>query len=119
MSGRLYLDDCAYSKELLRLLTQAGHDVQVPADAGLTGAADPEHFRHARQEQRALVTKNPADFLALHRADPDHAGVLAIYQDNSPRDMSDADIVRALENVLRDSGIPLAGQFVNLNQWQY
>ena len=119
MSARLYLDDCAYSKQLLRLFAEAGYDVQVPADAGLTGAADAEHFLHARQEQRALVTKNPADFLALHRSDPNHSGILAIYQDNSPHDMSDADVVRALGNVLRDSGIPLAGQFVNLNQWQY
>ena len=41
-----------------------------------------------------LITKNPADFLALHQIDSMHAGIFAIYQDNDKtRDMRDADIV--------------------------
>lgn len=119
MSMRLYLDDCAYSLELRRLLLAAGFDVQIPADMGLTGEDDSRHFDHASQEQRALITKNPSDLLELHRANPNHFGVFAVHQDNDPRDMSYADIVQALQNVLRDDPQPVAGRFIVLNQWRY
>jgi hypothetical protein len=34
---KLYLDDDSASKLLAILLTQAGHDVQIPKDVGLAG----------------------------------------------------------------------------------
>jgi len=34
---RLYLDDDSAEALLIALLQQAGHDVQIPADAGMIG----------------------------------------------------------------------------------
>jgi hypothetical protein len=47
-----------------------------------------------------LLTKNPDDFVELHQQNPEHAGILLLYQDNNPdRDMSHADVVRAIVNL--------------------
>ena len=70
-----------------------------------------------------IITKNPADFKALHDLDQRHSGILAVYQDNDPsRDMSHADIVRAnrnLEEAAPQGGPPIPGQFHTLNDWRY
>ena len=36
----LYLDDDSVDATLIRLLQHAGHDVQIPADVGLSGDDD-------------------------------------------------------------------------------
>ncbi len=127
MALSLYLDDCAFSHALVRALRAAGHAVTVPADAGLTGTDDDEHFAHAAAAGLILVTKNPRDFLALHgayqAAGLAHAGILAIHQDNDPsRDMTVADTVRAVANVeaaYASSGLALASRFIELNHYRY
>lgn len=81
MSLALYLDDCAFSHELRRLLLKDGHDVETPADVHppLTGEDDTVHFAHAKAVGRAILTLNPRDFKALHDQGTDHPGFLAIY----------------------------------------
>jgi predicted nuclease of predicted toxin-antitoxin system len=119
LSLKIYLDDCAYAKDLVRLLQAAGHEVVTPAQAGTSRQADEVHFRYAAAQGLVLLTRNPRDFEQLHRANPQHPGVLAIYQDNNPdRDMSYADIVRALAN-LEKAGIELRDAFHILNAWRY
>ena len=121
MSLAIYLDDCAFSHTLRRLLLEAGHTVQIPADVepSLTGAADEVHFAHAQTTNQVILTLNPADFKQLHQQFPDHAGILAVYQDNDPtRDMSYADIVRAIANLER-TGLIIAGAFWILNGYQW
>jgi hypothetical protein len=117
----LYLDDCANSDLLAQLLTQAGHTVVRPADAGTAWEADDVHFRYAQGHGLVLITKNPKDFRALHNQDQNHPGIFAIYQDNDPRrDMSDADVVAASANI-EDAvpyGFQIAGEFHNLNAWR-
>jgi hypothetical protein len=89
----------------------------------LRGEDDDVHFRYAADNGLTLITKNPADFKALHDSDPLHFGILAIYQDNDPsRDMSNAEIVKAitnLETAVRNSASPIHGQFYRLNDWRY
>ncbi|MCC7104033.1 MAG: DUF5615 family PIN-like protein, partial [Chloroflexi bacterium] len=101
MSLRLYLDECAYNKRLRDLLRQNPfrHYVETAADANLLGRPDEEHLLYAHRNGLLLVTKNPADFEALHHRQPDHSGILAIYQDNRPGDLSALDIARAIENL--------------------
>jgi hypothetical protein len=41
---RLYLDDDSVSGLLIRLLNNAGHDVEIPADGGLSGQDDAMHL---------------------------------------------------------------------------
>ncbi len=74
---------------------------------------------YARQNNRILLTLNCQDFQALHRASPNHPGILAVYQEANPlKKMSFKAIVAAIAN-LEAANIPLANQFIPLNQWNY
>jgi predicted nuclease of predicted toxin-antitoxin system len=117
----LYLDDCAFSHELKRLLQEAGHHVTVPADAQppLSGADDAIHFAHARATARVILTLNLRDFKDLHDREPEHPGILAVYQDNDPtKDMSYRQVVQAVANLER-TGVAIAGGFWVLNAYRY
>jgi predicted nuclease of predicted toxin-antitoxin system len=118
LSLRLSLDECIYSKRLVVVLQEASHYVETPADSGLLGHDDPEHFQYARAQDLILITTNPKDFKDLHLSQPEHSGIIAIYQDNRPGDLSPGQIVQALHN-LETAGIPLAGAFHALNAWLY
>ena len=121
MSLKIYLDDCAFAHRLRQLLLEAGHDVQVPAevDPPLTGASDETHFAHAQTVGRIILTLNPKDFLVLQQKSPHSPGIFAVYQDNDPtRDMSYADIVRAIAN-LEKIGVPITGGFWSLNAYRW
>ena len=128
MPLRIYQDDCLNSKLLSRLLREAGHETAVPADVGMEGRDDPDHFAHAVENGLVLLTANPSDFEALHlerlARSGSHPGVLAVYQDNDQgRDMSAAQIVEAigrLEAFTSDpeNGYALAGNFHRLNDWR-
>jgi hypothetical protein len=121
----LYLDDCSNSDLLADLLRQAGHSVVRPTDKDvqLSGEDDEVHFAFAAANGLTILTKNPADFKALHDLDPRHSGILAVYQDNDPsRDMSNAEIVRAIRNLeaaVQQGGPPIHGGFHILNDWRY
>ena len=125
MALNLYLDDCSNSDLLADLLRQAGHRVARPTDegVGLDGEDDQVHFGFAAAHGLAIITKNPADFKALHELDQRHSGILAVYQDNDPsRDMSNADIVRAIRNLeeaAQQGGPPIQREFHTLNDWRY
>jgi hypothetical protein len=56
LSQKVYLDDCAYDKELVRSLEQAGHQVVTPAQARITGRTDDVHFRYAGAHGLVLLT---------------------------------------------------------------
>ncbi len=119
MALNLYLDDCADSTSLDRLLRQAGHTVVRPKDAGILGRPDDIHFAYALQHSLVILTKDPNDFLALHRQNPNHSGIFAGYQDNHlGRDMTPADIVAAVARIEAAVGYPIAGEFHNLNAWR-
>ena len=106
----LYLDDDMAAPLLARLLGNAGHDVMLPADVGLSGDDDAVHFRYAAINGRAMVTGNHDDY--------ENLGVLAVRKDNDPkRDLTYAGIVRALRNLLA-ANAPTADQCVVLNHWR-
>jgi predicted nuclease of predicted toxin-antitoxin system len=119
---RLYLDDDSAGTLLTRLLAQAGHEVQVPADVGLSGDDDPVHLAHAIQQNRVLLSHNHRDFRNLHNlvmiAQGHHPGILIVRRDNDPhRDLKPRGIVRALRNLLA-AGVSFPDQFHILNQWR-
>jgi hypothetical protein len=119
---RLYLDDDCASPLLAKLLRRAGHDVQVPAEIGLSGAPDPVHLTRAIGDGRACVTKNHDDFWLLHnlikQAQGHHPGIFVVRQDNDPtRDLCAKGIVSAIRK-LKAAGVPVEGEFVVLNQWR-
>jgi hypothetical protein len=51
----LYLDDDHSDGKLVKLLRQAGHDVQLPIDVSMSGKKDPEHLCHAIDANRVLA----------------------------------------------------------------
>lgn len=120
---RLYLDDDSADPNLIRLLRRDGHDVQIPADFGLSGHSDQVQFAHAIRERRAILTRNYRDFANLHdlvifASRGDHEGILVVRFDNNPRhNMSSGDIVRAVRN-LENAGVPVADSYHELNHWQ-
>jgi predicted nuclease of predicted toxin-antitoxin system len=119
LSQRIYLDDCAYAKELVRLLEAAGHQVTTPKQAGTSGKTDDVHFRYAAENNMMLLTKNPDDFFELHERNSLHSGILLLYQDNDPdRDMTHADVARAIAN-LEQAGTTFEGFCHVLNAWRY
>jgi len=102
----LYLDDDSAKASLVNLLKKTGHQVVIPADAGLSGVSDPRHLMHTVQNDWVLLTKNNDDFEDLHwllqAAGGKHAGLLVVRSDNDPsRDMKDRDIARAIAKSAR------------------
>ena len=105
MSLTIYLDDCSDHNRLIDSLTEVGHTVIAPRVAGTKGWDDSDHLEYAATHGYLLLTYNPADFLRLHRDWQEqgrkHSGIFIIYYDNNVRkDMSYADIVRAIAKLL-------------------
>ena len=118
----LYLDDDLADGLLVRLLKRAGHDVKIPADAGLTGSDDAIHLTYAIEQNRVCLTANHEDFLNLHvlimRAQGHHPGILVVRKDNDPkRDLTQRGIVQAIRN-LEAAATDLPDSFHMLNQWR-
>jgi predicted nuclease of predicted toxin-antitoxin system len=119
LSLKLFIDEDTQDKLLVRLLRNAGHDVITVNEAGLMGQTDPIILDFARANSRLLLTYNCDDFEELHKSNPIHSGILAVYRDaDSSKDMSFKTIVRALAN-LEANHIPLVNQFIPLNHWNY
>lgn len=115
----LYLDDCAYSKRLRRMLIEAGHQVTTPFDADIAGANDRMHFDHACRNELVIVTKDANDFESLHRQNKNHFGIFAICEEaDRSKNMSYDDTIRAINN-LASTELPLEGQFYVLNHWRW
>lgn len=119
---KLYLDDDSIAPALVLALRKAGHDVRTPAEAGLSGAPDPVHFRRAVREGRAILSRNYTDFEDLHHliidAGGGHPGVFIVRRDNPKRrNMSSHDIVRALRR-LEAASPPIADAYNELNPWR-
>jgi predicted nuclease of predicted toxin-antitoxin system len=118
----LYLDDDSVDAVLIRLLRQAGHDVQIPADVGTVGEDDSVHLAHAIRQDRLLLSHNHRDFRNLHnlvmQAQGHHPGILIVRKDNDPtRDLKPPGIVRAIRN-LEQAAVPLRDEYHILNQWR-
>ena len=119
MSLRLLLDEDSQAKRLVNVLGKAGHDVKTVNEVGLSGEIDDLVLEYARGENRILLTHNCDDFEELHKINRNHPGLLAIYRNsNRLKNMSFKEIVGAIAN-LEAANIPLANQFIPLNQWNY
>src|SRR5205085_3596693 len=107
---------------LVRLLRSAGHDVDIPADAAMLNRSDPAQLRFSIHEDRVCLTANYDDYEELHvlvlEAHGRHPGILVVRQDNDPaRDLTPKGIVAAIRK-LEASGVPIANEYVILNQWR-
>jgi len=103
----LYADENVPAR-LTEALRQLGHDVLTAHEDGRANQMinDPDVLARATQLGRAVVTNNRKDFHRLHRAGPNHAG-LVTYTDDPDRSAIAQRINAAI------SGLPsLAGQLV-------
>lgn len=116
---RLLLDECAGDRDLRNALIAAGHDVVRSVDVLGGGVDDPAVFAFAAHDERVIVTYNNADFLRLAQRDPTHPGIMLIYQDNKPTDMTTSDIVKAVSNAETVSPDGFAGITIVLNQYRW
>ena len=119
---RLYLDDDTVSRALVSQLRLAGHDVQIPADIGNQGEADPVHLTYAVQNNRVTITYDYADFEDLHDlvkvSGGAHPGLFIIRRDQDRRrHLSPAQVVRAIANLVA-AGVAIKSEFIVLNHWQ-
>lgn len=113
------MDEDSQDEHLVNLLRKAGHDVVTVNEVGLTGQNDLIILDYSKQTQRLLLTFNCDDFQALHQENPTHPGIIVVYHNfEFSKDMSFGDIIGAIAN-LEAAQIPLAGQFISLNQWNY
>ncbi len=119
---RLYLDDDICGDALVKALRKAGHDVRIPADAGLSGHSDALHLAFAIRESRILLSRNYKDYEDLDNlikvAVGSHPGILVIRRDNAEkRNMQPHDIVHAIRNLER-AEVQITNEYTILNVWQ-
>ncbi|MBN4001357.1 DUF5615 family PIN-like protein [Nostoc sp. LPT] len=119
MSLKLLIDEDSQAKRLVNFLRSAGHDVITVNEAGLMSKPDSVVLDYARHEERVLLTRNCDDFQTLHKVNPNHPGILAVYQHSDPsKSMSYLSVVKSIANI-EASDYSLANQFIPLNQWNY
>lgn len=81
MGFELFLDEDTSSRRLVRMSTEAGHDVVTVLEEGLQGSPDPNVLLRARELRRVLVTQNVGDFRELHEEDAEQPGILGIFHE--------------------------------------
>lgn len=95
-------------------LRRLGHDALTVAETGKAGqkTSDEEVLTFAISEARAVLTLNRKYFFRLHRAQPQHAGIVACTYDPDFLDQA-ARIDEALKAAMR-----LDGQLIRVNRPQ-
>lgn len=99
--AKLYADE-DFTLSAVKELRTLGHDVLTAIEAGIAGQSmsDSDVLHYASREGRAVVTFNRRHFMRLHRALPEHAGIIACRQDtNSAR------LAARIDDVIRDAGL--------------
>lgn len=110
---KLLLDEMLWAR-IAQQLRERGHDViAVDESPHLRGLSDPDLFDHAQREQRALVTYNREDFLALDRDYRDrgreHDGIVILHPRRFPQSAAiTGALVTALDGFIA-SGSPYPG----------
>jgi predicted nuclease of predicted toxin-antitoxin system len=119
---RIYVDEDMAATLLIRLLKNAGHDVDAPSGAGMLGRSDPAQFTFAIHENRVCLTGNYDDYEDLHllvlESHGGHDGILVIRQENDPtRDLTPKGIVAAIRK-LEAASVPIVNEYNVLNHWR-
>ncbi len=82
MQIRLYVDEDAMARALVRGLRARGVDVTTVLDANMSEREDMAQLEHATQQDRVLYTCNVGHFCHLHAQymapSKDHAGIIVV-----------------------------------------
>lgn len=84
MQIRLYVDEDAMARALVRGLRARGVDVTTVLDAGMSEQDDMAQLEHATQHGRVLYTFNVGNFCRLHAQfmaqGKNHAGIIVVFR---------------------------------------
>ena len=83
MTVKLLIDECLHTS-LVELAHAAGHVADHVNYLGLGSSKDWQLMATIRAQDYTFVTNNRSDFLALHRREPLHAGVIIIVPSVTP-----------------------------------
>ena len=115
---RLLLDEDSGAHSLLNALRADGHDVERVVDVRAlgTGASDAAVYAYAIADDRALITKNGADFIAIATGPgpATHPGVLIVHCSKDGSSLPVETVVRAIANIARTYGTT-ASMFLDVN----
>lgn len=100
--------------EVVRHLRLLGHDVWTTHDAGRSnqGIEDDAVLRFAAENGRCVVTINRKDFMRLHKAGAEHAGIIVCTENRDYEAFA-----RRIDEAIRAAG-DLAGQLVRVVRGQ-
>ncbi len=122
MAVRLLVDECSEAKLLVQKLRDARHDVLTVSEANLRNFRDADIFDAAIDDNRILLTHNPADFVELHEIrmaqNLTHPGLFLVHRKNKPGDITYDQIVTAIAN-LEATGLTLANNCHSLVSYNY
>jgi predicted nuclease of predicted toxin-antitoxin system len=107
--ARLYADE-HFPYPVVVVLRELGHDVTTAQEAGKAGLkiSDDEVLAFATRQNRAVLTLNRQDFKQLHRAQPDHGGII-----NCTNDRNWEALANRIHRAILDAE-PLAGKLVRV-----
>jgi hypothetical protein len=108
---RLYSNE-NFPLPVVEELRRLGHDTLTSREAGNAGFSIPDDrvLAFAITEQRAVLTLNRLHFIRLHRAMPEHTGIIVCTFDSDFTGQA-----RRLDQLLRQSG-RLAGRLLRVNR---
>ena len=93
-------------------LRELGHDVLTSYEAGNANKAIPDDqvLSFAAQLQRAVITLNRYDFIALHNCNSNHAGIVVCKED-----VDFSSLAKRIDVQIRANN-PLTGKLVRINR---
>ena len=82
MEIRLYIDEDAMSRSLVRGLRSRGISVTTASEAEMVGQGDREQLEYAKQNEYVFYTFNVGDFCRLHKeylaGGKSHSGIVVV-----------------------------------------
>ena len=105
----LYADE-HFPAPVVEELRRRGHDVTTVQEAGHAGFKwpDSEVLKDATERGRAVLTFNRRDFIRLHRANPNHAGVIVCTQN-----LDFIDLAKRIDTAI-NAEVTLAGRVLRV-----
>lgn len=109
--ARLYSNE-NFPLPVVQALRRLGHDVVTTRDAGKSDRAipDPEVLAYAHSENRAVLTLNRKDFIALHNRSSEHSGIVVCTVDIAFEDQA-----ARIHQTIEAAG-ELAGKILRVNR---
>jgi predicted nuclease of predicted toxin-antitoxin system len=85
--ARLYADE-QFTRKVVELLRDLGHNVLTVQEAGNASLPDENVLEFAINQNRAILTLDRRDFKRLHQQKPNHFGIIACTDDEDRERMA-------------------------------